>query len=131
MQRGEHVELTIHNEKNGLNYTLCGDFYLPNLLPPQTEEKEIGVWGMRHLRYIKLYKKVRYTNLLTTGKLNAYLAETDERAQNMEAVLIEQMAEQENVNEVLKEKNQLEWVRKMNNIRNRIEEIINREIICK
>lgn len=120
---------TIHNEQNGLDYTLCGDYYLPNLLPPQTEEKEIGVWGMRHFRYIKQHKKVRYINLLTTGKLNAYLAEIDVRAQNMKAVLIEQMTEHEGVNEVLKGRNQLKWVQKMNSIRNRAEEIINKEII--
>ena len=123
------MELTIHNEKNGLDYTLCGDYYLPNLLPPQTEEKEINIWGMRHLRYIKQHRKVRYINLLTTGKLNAYLVEIDERAQNMKAVLIKQMSEHEGINEVLKEQNQLEWVRKMNNICNRVEEIINKEII--
>ena len=123
------MELTIYNEKNGLDYTLCEDYYLPNLLPPQAEEKEIGVWGMRHLRYIKQHKKVRYTNLLTTGKLNAYLAEINERAQNMKAVLIKQMSEHEDVNEMLKEQNQMEWVQKMNNICNRVEEIINNEII--
>ncbi len=123
------MELTIHNERNGLDYTLCGDYYLPNLLPPQTEEKEIGIWGMRHLRYIKQHRKVRYTNLLTTGKLNEYLAEIDKRAQNMKAVLAKRIAEHEGVNEVLKEQNQLEWVQKMNNIRNRVEEIVNKEII--
>lgn len=84
---------------------------------------------MRHLRYIKQYKKVRYTNLLTTGKLNAYLAEIDRRAQNKKAVLIKQMSECEGINEILKERNQLKWVRKMNNICNRAEEIINNEII--
>ncbi len=125
------MELTIYNEKNGLDYTLCEDYYLPNLLPPQAEEKEIGVWGMRHLRYIKQHKKVRYTNLLTTGKLNAYLAEIDERAQNMKAVLIKQMSEHEDANEMLKEQNQLEWVGRMNNIRNRAEEIIYNEVIYK
>ena len=123
------MELIIHNEKNGLDYTLCVEYYLPNLLPPQTEEKEIGIWGMRHLRYIKQHKKVRYTNLLTTGKLNEYLAEIDERAQKMKSVLIKQMTEHEGTNEVLKEQNQLEWVQKMNNIRNRVEEIVNKEII--
>ena len=123
------MEQTIHNKQNGLDYTLCGEYYLPNLLPPQIEEKEIGIWGMRHLRYIKQHKKVRYINLLTTGKLNAYLAEIDRRAQNMKAVLIKQMSEHEGVNEMLKERNQIEWVRKMNNIRNRVDEIINNEII--
>lgn len=125
------MEQTIHNKQNGLDYTLCGDYYFPNLLPPQTEEKEIGIWGLRHLRYIKQHRKVRYINLLTTGKLNAYLAEINERAQNTKAVLTKQMAEHEGVNEMLKKQNQLEWVQKMNNIRNRTEEIINREIICK
>ena len=123
------MELTIHNEKNGLDYTLCEEYYLPNLLPPQIEEKEIGIWGMRHLRYIKQHRKVRYINLLTTGKLNAYLTEIDRRAQNKKAVLKKQMSEYEGINEMLKEKNQLEWVRKMSNIRNRVEEIVNNEII--
>ena len=122
------MELTIHNEKNGLDYTLCGDFYLPNLLSPQTAEKEIGIWGMRHLRYIKQHRKIRYINLLTTGKLNEYLAEIDVRARNMKVVLTKQIADHEGVNEMLKEQNQLEWVQKMNNIRNRVEEIINNEI---
>ena len=84
---------------------------------------------MRHLRYIKQHRKVRYINLLTTGKLNAYLTEIDRRAQNKKAVLIKQMSEYEGINEMLKEKNQLEWVRKMSNIRNRVEEIVNNEII--
>ena len=123
------MEQTIHNKQNGLDYTLCGDYYLPNLIPPQTEEKEIGIWGMRHLRYIKRYKKVRYINLLTTGKLNTYLAEINERAQNVKDVFVKQMSEHEGVNEVLKEKNQLEWARMMNNIRNRAEEMVNKEII--
>ena len=123
------MELIIHNEKNGLDYTLCEEYYLPNLLPPQIEEKEIGIWGMRHLRYIKQHRKVRYTNLLTTGRLNVYLAEIDGCARKMEAVLIKQMSEREGVNEMLKEQNQLEWVRKINNIRNRAEEVVNNEII--
>ena len=125
------MEQTIHNKQNGLDYTLCGEYYLPNLLPPQTEEKDIGIWGMRHLRYIKQHRKVRYTNLLTTGKLNEYLAEIDKRARNMKAVLIKQMSEHEGVNEILKEQNQMEWVQRMNSICNQAEEIINREIICK
>ena len=123
------MEQTIHNKQNGLDYTLCGEYYLPNLLPPQTEEKEIGIWGLRHLRYIKQHRKVRYINLLTTGKLNAYLAEINERAQNMKAVLIKQMSEHEDVNEMLKEQNQMEWVQRMNSICNRAEEIVNNEII--
>ena len=123
------MEQTIHNKQNGLDYTLCGDFYLPNLLPPQTEEKEIGIWGMRHLRYMKQHRKVRYINLLTEGKLNAYLVEINERAQNMTIVLIKQMSEHEGVNEMLKEQNQFKWAQRMNSICNRAEEIVNNEMI--
>lgn len=125
------MEQTIHNKKNGLDYTLCGDYYLPNLLPLQTEEKEIGIWGMRHLRYIKQHKKVRYTNLLTAGKLNTYLAEIDERAQNVKDAFVKQMVEHEGVNEMLKEQNQMEWVGRMNNIRNRAEEVVCNEVLFK
>lgn len=122
------MKQTIHNEKNGLDYTLCGDYYLPNLLPPQ-DEYEIEIYGQRYLNYIRENNKVIYINLLTSGKLGAHLAEIEERAQNMKAVLIKQMAEQEGVNEILKEQNQMEWVRRMNNIRNRAEEIVLDEII--
>ncbi|MBQ8595395.1 MAG: TnpV protein [Oscillospiraceae bacterium] len=122
------MKQTIHNEKNGLDYTLCGDYYLPNLLPPQNEY-EIGIYGKRYLQYIKEYDKILYINLLTSGRLNAHLAEIEERAQNMKAVLIKRMTEQEGINEVLKEHDQMEWVRRMNNIRNRAEEIVNREIM--
>lgn len=120
------MKQTIH-DKSGFDYTLCGDYYLPNLLPPQ-DNAEIGVYGQRYLRYIKEHDKVLYTNLLTTGKLNAYLAEIDERAQNMKTMLIKQIAEQESVDVVLKERNQLEWVRRMNNIRYRVEEVINMDM---
>ena len=112
------MKLTYHDE-NG--------YLIPDLIAP--DSPAVGVWGMRHLRYIKQHKKVRYTNLLTTGKLNAYLAEIDRRAQNMKAVLVKQMSEHEGTNEMLKERNQIEWVRKMNNIRNRAEEIVKKEII--
>lgn len=121
------MKQTIHNVKNGLDYTLCGDYYLPNLLLPR-DEYEIGIYGQRYLQYIKEHDKILYTNLLTSGKLNAHLAEIEKRAQNMKAVLIMQMAEQEGVDEVLKEHDQMEWVRKMNNIRNRAEEVVRREI---
>lgn len=111
-----------------MDYTLCRDYYLPNLLPVQEEEYKIGIYGQRYFRYIKEHDRILFINLLTTGKLNSYLAEIDERAQEMKAMLIEQMAEQEGVNETLKEHNQMEWVQRMNNIRNRAEEIINEEI---
>ena len=118
---------TIHNDRNGLDYTLCGDYYIPNLLPPQ-DECEIGIYGQRYLRYIKENNKILYINLLTSGRLGSYLKETEERAREMKTMLIKQMAEQEGVNEVLKEQNQMEWVRKMNNIRSRAEEIVYNEI---
>lgn len=121
------MKQTIYNEKNGLDYTLCGDYYLPNLLPTQ-DEYEIGIYGKRYLQYIKEHDKILYINLLVSGKLGTHLAEIEERAQNIKAMLTKQMVEQEGVDEVLKEKNQMEWVRKMNNIRNRAEEIVNKEI---
>ena len=115
------------NEKTGISYTLRGDYYLPDLLPAE-EEHEIGIWGQRYLRFIKKYRKVLYTNLLTTGVLNKRLAEVDARAQTMLNYLIRKFADQECVDEVLKEQNQMEWVGRMNNIRSRAEEIVVNEI---
>ncbi|MBQ5327836.1 MAG: TnpV protein [Oscillospiraceae bacterium] len=112
-----------------MDYTLCGDYYLPNLLPVQEEEYNIGIYGQRYFRYTKEHDRILFINLLTTGKLNEHLAEVDTRAQNMKAVLIKQIAEQEGINEALKEQNQLEWVQRMNNIRNRAEEIIYENLI--
>ena len=111
-----------------MDYTLCGDYRLPNLLPTQEEEYDIGIYGQRYFRYIKEHDKILFINLLTTGKLNEHLAEVDTRAQTMHNDLIKKFAEQESVNEALKGQNQMEWVRKMNNIQNRAEEIINKEI---
>ena len=115
------------NEKTGISYTLRGDYYLPDLLPSE-EEFEIGIWGMRYLNHIKEHRKVLYTNLLTTGVLNKHLAEVDTCAQTMLNDLIRKFAEQEGVNEMLKEQNQMKWVGRMNNIRNRAEEIVYNEI---
>ena len=112
-----------------MDRTLCGDYYLPNLLPIQEEEHNIGIYGQRYFRYIKKHDKILFINLLTTGRLNEHLAEIDRRAQGMKAMLIKQMAEQESVNEVLKEQNQMEWVQRMNNIRNSVEEIIYENLI--
>ncbi|MBE6899727.1 MAG: TnpV protein [Ruminococcaceae bacterium] len=111
-----------------MDYTFCGDYYLPNLLPTQEEEYDIGIYGQRYFRYIKEHDKILFINLLTTEKLNEHVAEVDTRAQTMESMLVKQIAEQEGINEVLKEQNQMEWVQCMNNIRNRVEEIINKEI---
>ena len=112
-----------------MDYTLCGDYRLPNLLPTQEEEYDIGIYGQRYFRYIKEHDKILFINLLTTGKLNSHIEEIDRRAQEMKTLLIKQMVEQDGVNEELKERNQMEWVQKMNNIRNRAEEIINKEIL--
>ena len=111
-----------------MDYTLCGDYYLPNLLPVQEEEYNIGIYGQRYFRYIKEHDRILFINLLTTGKLNKHIVEIDRRAQNMKAMLIKQIAKQEGINETLKEQNQIEWVKRMNNIQNRAEEIISKEI---
>ena len=116
-------------EQMGGTYTKVGDYYLPNLITTE-EEIEIGVWGQRHLRYIKQHHKVRYTNLLTSGKLNGYPADIDKQAEDMLFRLVKQMAEREGVTEKLKADNQMEWVARMNNIRNKAIEIVNHDIIC-
>ena len=115
-------------EQMGGTYTKVGDYYLPNLTTTE-EEIEIGVWGQRHLRYIKQHHKVRYTNLLTSGKLNGYLADIDKQAEDMLFRLVKQMAEREGVTEKLKADNQMEWVARMNNICSRATEIVNHDII--
>ena len=124
------MEKRIYNEQTGISYTLQGDYYLPDLALPEQEDKPIGLWGQRHLRYIKQYHKVRYTNLLTSGKLNGYLADIDKQAEDMFFRLVKQIAEREGVTEQLKADNQMEWVARMNNIRSRVTEIINNDIIC-
>lgn len=120
---------TIFEEMGG-TYVRQGDYYLPCLsLPTEKENKPIGVWGQRHLRYLKQHRKVFYTNLLTSGKLNSYLADIDKQAEDMFLRLVKQMAEREGVSEQLKAENQMEWVGRMNNIRNRAKEIVNAELI--
>ena len=99
-------------------------------LPTEKENKPIGVWGQRHLCYLKQHRKVLYTNLLTSGKLNSHFADIDKQAEDMFLRLVEQMAKRESVSEQLKAENQLEWVGKMNNIRSRAVEIIDVELIC-
>lgn len=124
------MEKRIYNEKNGIRYTLQGDYYLPDLKLPDEENKPIGLWGQRHTRYLKQNHKVLYMNLLTSGKLNSYLANIDEQADDMFFRLVKQMAKREGVTEQLKADNQMKWVARMNNIRNRAKEIVNNEIIC-
>ena len=109
---------TIFEEMGG-TYARQGDYLLPCLfLPAEKENKPIGVWGQRHLRYLKQHRKVLYTNLLTSGKLNSYLADIDEQAEDLFFRLVNQMVEREGVTEQLKMENQMEWVGNINNIRN-------------
>ena len=117
------------DENNGLWYELQGDYYLPCLKLPEEEQAYIGIWGQRHLRYLKEHRRVRYANLLTSGKLNSYLVDINRQAEEMFERLVKQMAEREGVTEQLKVSNQMEWVRRMNNIRNRAVEITNSELI--
>ena len=114
---------------NGLWYELQGDYYLPCLKLPEEEQAYIGIWGQRHLRYLKEHRRVRYANLLTSGKLNSYLVDIDRQAEEMFEQLVKQMAEREGVTEQLKAANSMEWVRKLNSIRNRAVEITNSELI--
>ena len=123
------MEKVIHNEKNGLWYELQGDYYIPCLKLHEEEQQPIGIWGHRHLRYIKQHRKVLYLNLLTSGKLNGYLTDLDKQAEDMFFRLVKQMAEREDVTEKLKADNQMEWVGRMNNIRSRAKEVINNELI--
>lgn len=123
------MEKIIYDKKNGLWYELQGDYYIPCLKLPKEEQQPIGVWGQRHLRYIKQNSKVLYLNMLTSGKLNGYLADIDKQAENMLSQLVKQMAEREGVTEQLKADNQIEWIGRMNNIRQRATEVVNEEIV--
>lgn len=116
-------------EQTGGTYTQVGDYMLPDLLPAEEEkEANIGVWALRHKRYLKQNHKVRYYNLLTSGKLNSYLADIEQQAQNLFLRLVKDLAEKENVTEELKATDMMLWVRKMNNIRNRAIETVITEI---
>ena len=117
------------DEKTGIRYTLQGDYYLPDLALPAEEQQPIGIWGQRHLRHLKQNRRALYANLLTSGKLNSYLADINRQAEEMFSRLVKQMAMRESVTEQLKADNQMEWVARMNNIRSRAMEIINEELI--
>ncbi len=106
-----------------------GDYYLPDLVLPAEEQKEVGIWGQRHLRYIKQYRKALYTNLLTSGKLNSYLADIEQQAQQLFLRLVKDLAEKENVTEELKATDMMLWVQKMNNIHSRAIEVVNTDFI--
>lgn len=123
------MEKRIYDEQNGLWYELQGDYYLPCLSLLEEEHKAIGVWGQRHLRYIKEHKRAFYANLLTSYKLNSYLADIDKQAKEMFSRLVEELTEKENVTEKLKAENSMLWVQRMNNIRNRATEVVNADLI--
>lgn len=112
-----------------IKYTQQGDYLLPDLKLPEQPKVEIGIWGQRHLQYLKKHHPIIYTNLLTSCKLTAYLADIDEEASKTFDILVKHFAKQEGVNEQLKSENQMLWVRKINNIRNRATEIVYNELI--
>lgn len=116
-------------ENSNVGYTQQGDYLLPNLTLPDENKMQIGVWAVRHRRYLKSNHRVIYYNLLTSGKLNNYLADVDKRAKNLFEQTVKSLAEQEQVTEKLKVENMMLWVRKMNNIRNRATEIVNEQVI--
>ena len=124
-----NMEKYIFDKSNGLWYELQGDYYIPCLTVPAEEEKPIGIWGRRHLQYIKKERKALYTELLTSGRLSTYLADINEQATERMLLLTKQMADHEGVNEKLKSQDQMLWVRRMNNIRDRAIEIGNQELI--
>ena len=116
-------------EQTGGTYTMQGDYCLPDLTLPAEEERPIGVWEQRHRQYLKQHHKILYCNLLTSGKLQSRLADVEEEAQTLFLRLVKQYAEQEGLTEQMKAENQMEWVRRMNNIRERVNEVVNAEII--
>lgn len=124
------MEKYIFDKSNGLWYELQGDYYIPCLTVPAEKEKPIGIWGQRYLRYIKTERKALYTELLTSGRLNSYLADINEQATEQMLLLTKQIAEREGVTEQLKAQDQMQWVQRMNNIRDMAMEIVNHELIC-
>ena len=123
------MENRIYDERNGLWYERQGDYYIPCLRLTEEEQQPIGVWGQRHKRYLKEYRKVLYIELLTSGKLNGYLADIDRQAQDLFSRIVEELAKKEGVTERLKTDSQMEWVGRMNNLTARAREIVNNEII--
>ncbi len=116
-------------EQMGGTYSQQGDYLIPNITLSNEENQPIGIWGQRHLRYLKQHRKVLYTNLLTSGKLNSHLAEIDKQAEELYFRLVKQFAESEGVTEQLKADNPMEWVGKMGNIESRCREIVNSEVV--
>lgn len=116
-------------ELHGGTYIEKDGIFYPNITPPEPESRPIGIWGMRHEEYLKQHRYLTYVNLLTTGKLDSYLADVDQQAREMLDCLISRMAKAEGVTEEQKARNQMEWVRRMNNVRHRAEEIVRTELI--
>ena len=116
-------------EQMGGTYTQVGAYMIPNLRLPEQQGQLIGVWGQRHARYLKQHYKIIYMNLLTSGKLNDYLVDIENQAENLFLQLVKQLAESENITEELKAKDQMEWVAQMNNVCNRAREIVNSKLI--
>ena len=123
------MEKYIYNEQNGLWYELQGDYYIPCLVLDEEDAQPIGMWGRKHLRYIKEHRPVLHTTLLLSGKLNSHLAEIDKQATEMFDRLMKQLSEKEGITEHLKAQDQMAWVQRMNNIRNAAEEIVNGSVI--
>lgn len=123
------MEKYIYDESNGLWYELYGDYYIPCLVLPDTEERTIGIWGRKHLDYIKEHRPALYAELVLSCKLHGYLADINVQAQTKLGLLVKQMAKTEGVTEQLKEQDQMTWVSAMNSIRNRAEEILLKELI--
>ena len=123
------MEKYFFDESNGLWYEMRGDYYIPCLTVPAQEERPIGIWGRRHLQYIKKERKALYTELLTSGRLNTYLADINEQATEQMLLLTQQIAEREGVTEQLKARDQMLWMPRMNNIQDRAMEIVNHELI--
>lgn len=117
------------DEKTGIRYTLQGDYYLPDLALPAEEQQTIGIWGQRHLRHIKQNRRVLYTNLLTSGKLNSYLADINRQAEEMFSRLVKELAEKEGITETLKAENQMLWVQRMNAVQETDTEIVNNDLV--
>ena len=122
------MEKTLYEQMGG-TYTTQGDYYLPDLTIPPEEERPIGVWAQRHLRYLKQHHKILYYNLLTSGKLRSHLADIEEEAQSLFLRLVKEYAEREGLTEQLKAENPTEWVQKMNNIRRRAAETVYADLI--
>ena len=123
------MEKYIYDNSNGLWYELNGDYYLPCLVIPEEEVHTIGIWGRKHQQYLREHRPIIYSDLVLSGKLYSYLADIDTQARNKLDLLVMQLAEKEGINECLKAQDQLAWVRAINNIRNRAEEIVLKELI--